>query len=75
MVTVRRNRKESSHLRLVESSEGLNFSHPLTDATVRMEFEKLTEKLMDVCIEMMDVVDGDPDLESPEEDLEESDGA
>jgi len=34
-----------------------------TDAEARAEFEALTQRLVDVVIEIMDLADGDPDLE------------
>jgi len=50
------------HLRLVPPSEQ---QLPLVaiDAEARKEFEELTQRLVDVAIEIMDLSDGDPDLE------------
>ena len=60
------------HLHLVESSEP-ELPPVLTDPAARKVFEQLTEALIEAVIEIMDLADGDPDLE-PDADDEDSDG-
>jgi hypothetical protein len=45
----------------------------LTDPATKREFEQLTQRLVDVAIEIVDLIDGDPDLE-PDEQAEDDDG-
>ncbi len=56
-------RRHHPHLRVVETPP----SDPtpiLADQAARREFERLTQALVDAAIEIMDLVDGDPDLEA-----------
>lgn len=46
----------------------------LSDPVALAEFNRLTERLIDVAIEITDVLDGDPDLEANGDELEDSDG-
>jgi hypothetical protein len=68
-----RNLRRQKHLRLVEP---INSDLPriLIDPQARREFESLTQTLLDVVIEIMDLVDGDADLEPNGDEFEESDG-
>ena len=56
------------NLRLVKS--GAPSALILTDPTARAEFESLTERLVDLAIEILDVADGDPDRESNGDEFE-----
>lgn len=62
----------SGHLRLVEVRRE-NLPPIVSDSSARQEFERLTQRLVDVAIELVDLVDGDPDLE-PDEPIEDDDG-
>ena len=71
--------RRATHLRLVASTQSLELRDlPLvvTSEVARKEFERLTERLVDISIEMIDLVDGDPDIEAngdefqPEDDSE-----
>lgn len=61
--------KRLTYLRLVRSSDQ---SAPpvLVSSTARKEFEHLTQRLVDLLIEMLDVADGDPDLEPNGDELD-----
>ena len=60
------------HLRLVEPVE-LDAAPPvLTSPASQREFKELTERLVDVAIEIVDLIEGDPELE-PDDPLEEDD--
>ena len=62
------------NLRLVRD-EGPSESPPIvTDQQARVEFERLTQSLVDVAIEIMDLVDGDPDVEPNGDESEDHDG-
>lgn len=55
------------HLSLVKPEEPHETTPPiLTSEAARREFEELTQRLVDVAIEIVDLVDGDPDLEGDE---------
>ena len=57
----RANPKRRDHLRLVEPPVG---QPPiLTNPEAREEFERLSQRLFDIVVEIMDLADGDPDLE------------
>ena len=55
--------RRSSHLRLVKPSD---IPPILTDRAAQLEFERLTQALVDIAIEITDIVSGDPDLEIDE---------
>ena len=65
-------RKRPTHLRLVEPAGDL--APVLTDPAAREEFERLTQKLVDIAIEITDVLDGDTDLEPNGDEREDDDG-
>ena len=44
------------------------------DPSARAQFERLTQALLDAAIEIMDLVDGDPDVEANGDEYEDSDG-
>jgi hypothetical protein len=46
----------------------------LTSPAARAEFEQLTQALLDAVIEIMDLADGEPDLEASGEEFEDGDG-
>ena len=46
----------------------------IADQQARLEFERLTQSLVDVAIEIMDLVDGDPDVEPNGDESEDHDG-
>lgn len=46
----------------------------LTDRQARLEFERLTQSLLDVAIEIMDLADGDPEREPNGDEFEDGDG-
>lgn len=50
------------HLKLVPPAEP-ELPLVVSDPKARREFEKLTQRLVDVVMEIMDLADGDPDLE------------
>ena len=56
-------------LQLVRSRTVPEPSRVQTDRAVRKPFERLTQDLVDAAIEILDLIDGDPDLE-PDDDLE-----
>lgn len=66
--------RRRDHLRLVEPTHPAELPLILTDPAARSEFERLTQRLVDIAIEVMDVADGDPDLELGDDEFEESDG-
>jgi hypothetical protein len=43
----------------------------LTDRSARRQFEVLTQRLVDIAIEILDISDGDPDLETDDDEIEE----
>jgi hypothetical protein len=45
----------------------------LTDRAAQREFEKLTQTLVDIAIEITELIDGDPDLEPSGDEFEEGD--
>lgn len=65
----RRNQRPS-HLRLIATAQSKPASHPLENETNRKEFERLSQRLVDVVIEVMDLVDGDPDLEASSDEFD-----
>ena len=65
-------RKRPTHLRLVVPAGDL--PPVLTDPAARKEFERLTQELVDIAIEITDVLDGDPDLEPDGDEREDDDG-
>lgn len=58
-----RSTRRRDHLRLVEPTAPKDLPQILTDPNARKEFEQLTQALVDAVIEIMDLADGDPDLE------------
>ena len=60
-------------MRLVEPAP-LHLPETLIDPAGRKEVERLTEALVEALIEMMDLVDGDPDTEANGDESEEGDG-
>jgi hypothetical protein len=52
-----------------------NDHHPfLIDPDARKEFEELTQALHEAAIEIMDLADGDPDLEPASDEFQDEDG-
>jgi hypothetical protein len=68
---VRPHPRRYDHLRLVEPSD---LPHPLADPAARREFALLSQALVDAVIEMLDLVDGDPDAEPNGDDVEDGEG-
>lgn len=66
--------RRGSHLRLVESPFGRGLPPVVTDPSARAEFEQLTQRLLDTAIEIMDLADGDHDLEPAGDEFEDDDG-
>jgi hypothetical protein len=66
-------RARPKHLRLVEPPAP-PLADVLVDPTGRKEVNELTQQLVDVLIEMMDIVDGDPEREPNGDETEEGDG-
>jgi hypothetical protein len=60
-------------LRLVARNTTSELPLILTDRADRKEFERLTEALIDALIEMVDLIDGEPDAEPADDELEDSD--
>jgi hypothetical protein len=58
-----RQAKRRDHLRLVEPTTPANAPCILTDPAARKEFEQLTQRLVEASMEILDLADGDPDLE------------
>lgn len=46
----------------------------LTDRASQIEFERLTQRLVDIAIEVTDIISGDADLEEDRLELEHDDG-
>ena len=63
-----------NHLRLVPPAEPTGLAPILTERAAQREFVRLTQRLVDISIEITDLVDGDPDLEPSGDDFEDSDG-
>lgn len=61
------------HLRLVRRSSP-ELPPVLVSSAARKQFEELTQRLLDVVIEIGDLIDGDCDIELTFEDYEEDDG-
>lgn len=57
-------------LRLVVNNTAFRFPERFHDPVFRREFQQLTEQLIDALIEMMDIVDGDPDVEANGDEFE-----
>lgn len=51
-----------------------NSSRILNNPSAFKRFQVLAQALVDIAIEMTDLVDGDPDLESNGDEIEDSDG-
>jgi len=51
------------HLRLVEPPPPADLPLVVTDPAAREEFEQLTQALLDAVIEIMDLADGDSEIE------------
>ena len=62
------------HLRVVARNNMAGLPALLEDSAVRAEVEQLTEALIDALIEMVDLMDGDPDIEANGDEAEEGDG-
>lgn len=67
----RSRREHQTHLQLVHRAEP---PPVLTSPAARAEFEQLTQALLDAVIEIMDLADGEPDLEASGEEFEDGDG-
>ena len=61
-------------LRLVVDNSVLSFHERFQDPVFQREFQQLTERLIDVMIEMMDIIDGDPDVEANGDEFEDAEG-
>lgn len=46
----------------------------LTDRASQIEFERLTQRLVDIAIEVSDIISGDAELEDDGDELEHDDG-
>ena len=64
--------RRRNHLRLVEPIDPAAHPPVLTDPAARRQFEALTEALLDAVIEIMDIVDGDPDEELNGDEIDDS---
>jgi len=62
------------HLRLVDPVPTRDLPDVLADPRGRREVEALTERLVDILIEMQDLVDGDPEQEPNGDETEDHDG-
>jgi hypothetical protein len=71
MGKAQRRPKKRNHLRLVEPSSAPPL---LVDPKARREFAELTQRAVDIAIEIIDLVDGDSDLESNGDEIEDGDG-
>jgi hypothetical protein len=65
--------RRRDHLRLVEPAEP-NLPAVIAAPLGRKEVQQLTQQLVDVLIEMMDIVDGDADLEPNGDELDDGEG-
>jgi hypothetical protein len=63
------------HLRLVSRAEPTNLPPVLTDPAARKKLEQLTQALFDAAVEILDLADGEPDIEADGDEFEDSDGA
>lgn len=66
-------RKTKPCLRLVEPSVS-DLPLILLNRSARVEFEELSQRLVDIVIEILDLADGDPDIEASGDESEDSDG-
>ena len=66
--------RRRGNLRLVKNTKPSDLPPILTDPEARLEFERLTQSLLDIAIEIIDLADGDPDLEPNGDELEEDNG-
>lgn len=64
-----------NYLRLVEPAARASLPPVMTDPEAREEFERLTQTLVDLAIEITDIVSGDPDLEPSGDEFEDDDSA
>lgn len=70
-----RKQAKRNHLRLVRSQEAVERPHTLTNPVARQEFEQLTQRLVDISIEILDITGGDPDIELNGDEREDGDPA
>jgi hypothetical protein len=68
-------KRRGVHLRLVSRAEPTDLPPVLTDPAARKEFEQLTQALLDLVIEILDLAGDYPDLEPNGDEFEESDWA
>ena len=67
-------RPEGPKLRLVEPPLAADPALALADPAARREFAELTQALVDAAIEIMDIIDGNPDIEPNGDEAEDDDG-
>lgn len=72
MASAQDRKKRRTHLRLVEGTGDL--PPILTSLEARKEFEALTQRAVDIAIEILDLTSGDPDLELDGDEFEDDDG-
>jgi CRISPR/Cas system CSM-associated protein Csm2 small subunit len=73
-MSVRRNCRSKNHLRLVSQAPCPELPPLLANPLRRKQVEQLTEQLVEVLIEMMNIVDGDADTEAIGDECEDCDG-
>ena len=64
----------ANHLRLVEPANADGLAEIISTPQGRKQVQQLTQELVDALIEMTDLVDGEPDLESDGDETEDDDG-
>jgi hypothetical protein len=57
----------------VSDAEPADVAPILADPAARRQFEKLTQELVDIAIEIIDLQSGDPDIEANGDEFEEAD--
>ena len=67
--------RRGAHLELVESARTSGSPPIMIDPRAREEFERLTQTLVDIAIEITDLLDGDADLEPGGDEFEVDEGA
>jgi len=74
MASTPKRARKASHLRLVSCTEPAALPPIMSDPAARQEFEKLTQMLVEIAIEITDLVQGDRDVEANGDELEDDDG-
>jgi hypothetical protein len=63
-----------ANLRLIKSDDSIGLPAIIANTSTRMEVEELAQQLFDALMEMMDIIDGDPDLKHSGDEFEDGEG-